>query len=307
MLDDFRGNKEDKRSRLFDVDSPAEIMLPSFQQLDTRGGSAGSSSKKVQLISIVNQKGGCGKTTTAINLAACIALKGKTVLLIDTDPQGQSSSSLGINTDTHAYSLYHVFIGDVPLKQIIVSSGIKNLYVAVSNLTLATAELELASYHQKEFILKEAIDAFLREYHFNYIIFDCSPTLNLVTLNVLTSTRYILIPVQTHFLSLEGMRRLFDTFDLVKKHFNASLRVLGILGTFVTNNELAQKILLQMRDYFEELVFDTVIHVDDKLAEAPIYGQPIVCLDGHSESSKEYQQLAQEVMSRINFVSLMER
>ncbi len=252
------------------------------------------------VISVVNQKGGCGKTTTAINLSACLAASEFRVLLIDADSQAQASLGLGVDIDSPEKTLYAVMTESVNISSAILPTRIPNLDIVPSNARLSGATLKLGYLLSRETILQTAIKEFLFKNIYDYIIIDCSPSLNLITINALVASHYTVIPFQTHYYSMEGMKDLFDTIDIIQKQFNPDLRTLGILGTlFDKRNNTDIEMLRQVRESFKDLVFETVIRMNVKLSEAPIYNKPIheYCEDSHG--AKDYWALSREVVSRI--------
>ena len=223
----------------------------------------------MRIVAIANQKGGCGKTTTAVNLATALAMLGKRVLLIDLDPQAHATIGLGCDPETVDKSVYHLFAeSDVPVNVMIVKSNTEGLDVLPSNVLLSGVELELASMENREFILDKKLKTINGQYDMSII--DCSPSLSLLTINALVASNELIIPVQTHYYALEGLRQLLETVDIVQKRFNQNLEILGLLLTFVeSRTKLSRQVQRQMREFFGDLVFNTVIHKDVRLAEAP--------------------------------------
>ena len=253
------------------------------------------------IIAVVNQKGGCGKTTTAINLAASLAAGGYKVLVVDTDPQAQASLGVGVDVPRLEASIYDVLIHGATLESVVQPAGVKNLFIAPAQSGLSGAQLELASFMARESVLKLALDDYLQAEHFDFILIDCSPTLNLVTINALTAAHSVLVPFQTHYFSLEGMKELFETIDIVKERLNPMLSTLGIAVTlFDKRLKVNHEIDRQIREYFGDLVFDTRIHLNVKLCEAPMHRVPVIVYAPKSTGSKEYQALAREVIMRCH-------
>lgn len=249
-----------------------------------------------KVIAIANQKGGVGKTTTAVNLSTILAKRGKKVLLIDTDPQGNATSGLGINKDVK-FSVYDVLIDDVQIENTIKSTQIKNLDLCPSNMNLAGAEVELVSMKSREHKLKEKLDCVKDKYH--YIIIDCPPSLGLVTLNAFTASDSVLIPVQCEYYALEGLGQLINTINLVRKHLNRSLTIEGaVLTMFDIRTNLSNQVVKEVNKYFENKVYKTVIPRNVKLSEAPSYGMPISVYDAKSKGAKFYEKLAKEFLDK---------
>ena len=249
-----------------------------------------------KVISIANQKGGVGKTTTAVNLSTILAKKGKKVLLIDTDPQGNASSGLGINKDVN-FSVYDVIINDVEIENTVQQTMVKNLDVCPSNINLAGAEVELVSMMSREHRLKEKIDNQKDKY--DYIIIDCPPSLGLITLNAFTASDSVLIPVQCEYYALEGLGQLINTINLVKKHLNKDLKIEGALLTmFDIRTNLSNQVVNEVNKYFENKVYKTVIPRNVKLSEAPSYGMPISVYDPKSKGAKAYDKFVKELLKK---------
>ena len=251
-----------------------------------------------KVISIANQKGGVGKTTTAVNLSTILAKKGKKVLMIDTDPQGNATSGLGINKDVN-FSVYDVIINDVEIENTIQQTMVKNLDVCPSNINLAGAEVELVSMISREHRLKEKIDNQKDKY--DYIIIDCPPSLGLITLNAFTASDSVLIPVQCEYYALEGLGQLLNTVNLVKKHLNKDLTVEGALLTmFDIRTNLSNQVVKEVNKYFENKVYKTVIPRNVRLSEAPSYGMPISVYDPKSKGAKSYDKFVKEFLKKNN-------
>ena len=247
-----------------------------------------------KVISIANQKGGVGKTTTAINLSTVLAKRNKKTLLIDTDPQGNATSGVGVEKDLEK-SIYNVLIDDTPIEDVIVETNIKRLSLCPSNINLAGAEVELVSMMSREMRLKEKLDAIKNNY--DYIIIDCPPSLGLITLNAFTASNSVLIPVQCEYYALEGLGQLLNTIKLVKKHLNKELEIEGALLTmFDTRTNLSKQVVDEVKGYFVDKVYKTVIPRNIKLSEAPSYGMPITLYDPHSKGAKCYDKLGKELI-----------
>ena len=247
-----------------------------------------------KVISIANQKGGVGKTTTTVNLGTILAKKGKKVLLIDTDPQGNATSGLGVTKEVEN-STYDILVGDVEFTSIIQESTVKNLKVCPSNISLAGAEVELVSMMSREQRLKNKLD--LIKDKFDYILIDCPPSLGLITLNAFTASDSVLIPVQCEYFALEGLGQLLNTVNLVKKHLNKNLEIEGALLTmYDARTNLSNQVVKEVKKYFEDKVYKTVIPRNVRLSEAPSYGMPITIYDPRSKGAKAYEKFAKELL-----------
>ncbi len=248
-----------------------------------------------KIISVANQKGGVGKTTTSINLCTLLAKKGKKVLLIDADPQGNATSGIGLDKNVEL-SVYDLIISDeVESKEIIQKTEIKNLYICPSNINLAGAEVELVSMMSREYRMKEKLE--LIKDDFDYIIIDCPPSLGLITLNSFTASNSVLIPVQCEYYALEGLGQLVNTINLVKKHLNKELEIEGALLTmYDIRTNLSNQVVKEVNKYFENKVYKTVIPRNVKLSEAPSYGMPISIYDPRSKGAKSYDKFVKEFL-----------
>ena len=245
-----------------------------------------------RVISIANQKGGVGKTTTAVNLSACLAQKGKRVLLIDTDPQGNATSGLGIESHTEK-SVYNVLVDDMDIKETILSTMIKKLEICPANINLAGAEIELVSMVSRENRLKDAVDTIRDEY--DYILIDCPPSLGLITLNAFTASDSVLVPIQCEYYALEGLGQLINTIKLVQKHLNPDLVIEGVILTmFDARTNLSTQVSREVEKYFGNKVFQTIIPRNIRLSEAPSHGLPITLYDNESKGAETYKKLANE-------------
>lgn len=249
------------------------------------------------VIALANQKGGVGKTTTSVNLGACLADAGKKVLLIDLDPQGNATSGLGIDKKDIDESVYDVLINDIDLKKVILHSSHQGLDIVPTTIALSGAEVELTNLMARETRLKDAFGDVKDEY--DYILIDCPPSLGLLTINAFTACDSILIPVQSEYYALEGLSQLLNTIKLVRKHFNSALKIEGVLLTmYDKRTNLGQQVNAEVKKYFGDQVYETIIPRNVRLSEAPSHGQAIVDYDKRSTGAKVYQQLAKEVLAR---------
>lgn len=270
------------------------------QELAARPAASGSP----QVIAICNQKGGCGKTTTAINLAAELGMKGYPTLLIDLDPQAHASLGLGVDVESLTRTVYHLF--QEPhgrLDEIIVPTNVPNLSLAPADWLLAGAQLELATVLGREQVLRQAVKHVPPR--FRYLILDCSPSLNLVTINALTAADFCLVPLQPHYYALEGMKALFTTIELIQERFNPALRLLGIVVVLVdARAQVVREMIEQIRGYFQGQVFKTAIRLSTKLIESSIIGQPVSRYAPRSTGALDYARLTEEVLARLHHQTL---
>ena len=250
-----------------------------------------------KIVSIANQKGGVGKTTTSINLSTVLAKKGKKVLLIDADPQGNATSGVGVDKDQQ-FSVYDVLIEDIEIENTLQKTKVKNLDLCPSNINLAGAEVQLVGMENREHRLKQKLDNIKDEYDF--IIIDCPPSLGLVTLNAFTASDSVLIPIQCEYYALEGLGQLLNTIELVKQHMNKSLQIEGALLTmYDVRTNLSNQVVREVKKYFGDKVYKNVIPRNVKLSEAPSYGLPITMYDAKSKGAKSYDKFAKECL-KIN-------
>ena len=248
-----------------------------------------------RIIAIANQKGGVGKTTTSVNLSACLAHIGKKVLLIDTDPQGNATSGVGINKGDVQNCIYDVLIDDVKINDVILQTKVDNLDIIPATISLAGAEIELVSTISREVRMKHAIHEAKDMY--DYIIIDCPPSLGLLTINALTASDAILIPVQCEYYALEGLSQLLSTIRLVQKHLNEELTIDGVLLTmFDARTNLGIQVIDEVKKYFQDKVYKTIIPRNVRLSEAPSHGEPIIVYDSRSRGAEVYLELAKEVV-----------
>ena len=250
-----------------------------------------------KIISVANQKGGVGKTTTTVNLCTILAQKGKKVILIDADPQGNASSGLGVDKEIE-FSTYDILVNETEVEKTLQKTMIKNLRVCPSNINLAGAEVELVSMMSREQRLKEKLDVIKDSV--DYIFIDCPPSLGLITLNAFTASDSVLIPVQCEYFALEGLGQLLNTVNLVKKHLNKDFQIEGALLTmYDIRTNLSNQVVKEVKKYFDDKVYKTVIPRNVRLSEAPSYGMPITEYDPKSKGAKSYIKLAKEFL-KIN-------
>ncbi len=250
-----------------------------------------------RVIAVANQKGGVGKSTTAINLSACLAEKEKKVLTIDMDPQGNTTSGLGVDKNNVENTLYELLLGEAETKDTIVKDVVENVDLIPSNVNLSGAEIELIGVDEKEYILKKIIDKVCRKY--DYIIIDCPPSLNMLTINALTAANSVLVPIQCEYYALEGLSQLIHTIDLVKDRLNKKLVMEGVVFTmYDARTNLSLQVVENVKDNLQQNIYKTIIPRNVRLAEAPSYGQPITLYDTKSAGAEAYRLLAEEVINR---------
>ena len=250
-----------------------------------------------RIIAIANQKGGVGKTTTSINLSSCLAEKGKKVLAIDLDPQGNMTSGLGVDKDVVDNTVYELILGECSIKESISKTVVENLTIIPSNVNLAGAEIELLGINDKEYILKTAVDYIKDDYDF--IIIDCPPSLNMLTVNAMTTADTVLVPIQCEYYALEGLSQLIHTINLVQERLNPSLEIEGVVFTmYDVRTNLSNQVVENVKENLDTKIYETMIPRNIRLAEAPSYGIPINMYDSKSAGAESYRNLANEIINR---------
>ena len=256
-----------------------------------------------KIVSITNQKGGVGKTTTAVSLAYALAEEGKTVLFVDIDPQANGTSSLGINRRNLQKSVYEVIIGSCPVREAIIPTADKNLDILPTNMNLAGAEIEMVALEKRESLLKEALNQVRHRY--DYIIIDCPPSLSLLTLNALNASNSVIIPLQPEYLALEGVSQLVNTIKLVKQRYNPTIYIEGVLLTMYDGRmNVTLQVANEVKKYFGNKVYKTVIARNVRLSEAPSHGKPVQVYDRYSKGALAYREMAREFLERNEVQSI---
>ena len=249
----------------------------------------------VKVLAVANQKGGVGKTTTAVNLSACLAALGKKVLLVDSDPQGNASSGLGVNKSELKQCVYDALVNDVPAAELIRSVNIENLFLLPATIQLAGAEIELVSMMSRESRLKRVLEKV--KYDYDFVIIDCPPSLGLLTINALTAANAVLVPIQCEFYALEGLAQLMNTVQLVQRNLNPALKLEGVVMTmFDARTNLSIQVVDEVKQHFRSKVYQTIIPRNVRLSEAPSHGQPVIHYDPRSTGAEVYFDLAREVL-----------
>ncbi|MCU0380299.1 MAG: AAA family ATPase [Chitinophagaceae bacterium] len=256
-----------------------------------------------RIIGIANQKGGVGKTTTAINLAASLAVLECRTLLVDADPQANSTTGMGFDLHNIQQSLYDCMVNEVKVREVVLKTEIPNLFLVPSHIDLVGAEIEMINYPQRESVIKNLLEEVRNDYDF--IIIDCSPSLGLITVNALVASDSVIVPVQAEFFALEGLGKLLNTIKIVQSRLNTSLVIEGILMTMYDGRlRLCNQVVNEVRRHFEDMVFQTIIHRNTRLSEAPSVGKPAILYDADSKGAVNYLNLAKEILQKNNLTKI---
>ncbi len=291
----FKSSRQSKTESRSDLNTLMNDKKEDNKNMESKDYTGSKRKNLKRVIAIANQKGGVGKSTTAVNMSGYLGDIGFRTLLIDFDPQSNSTSGLGIDKDQIKTSIYDVIINNKDPKDAIIKTGYKNLYIIPSSIQLAGAEVEMVSSLKREYKLKSVIDAVRDE--FDFVIIDCPPALSLLTINALTGAGEVLIPIQCEYYALEGLGQLINTIDLIKQNLNDGLKITGVVMTmFDQRTKLSEQVIEEVREYFPDKVYNTIIPRNIRLSEAPSYGKPIIDYDPNCKGAVAYRKLTEEVI-----------